>query len=69
MLAPFRVSILQIAYLLKTSFQVRLGLVRLVSPFNGELSFVMAAVLWSDRLVNEKLRKFNHRRKTFKVSF
>ena len=24
---------------------------------------------WSDRLVNKKLRKFNHRRKTFKVSF
>ena len=44
-------------------------LVRMVSPFNGELSFVMAAVLWSDRLVNKKLRKFNHRRKTFKVSF
>ena len=40
-------------------------LVRLVSPFNDELSFIMAAVLWSDRFVNKKLRKFKHRRKTF----
>ena len=41
------------------------GVVRLVSPFNGELSFIMAAVLWSDRFVNKKLRKFEHRMKTF----
>ena len=34
-------------------------------PFNGELSFMMAAFLWSDRFVNKKLRKFNHQRKTF----
>ena len=38
--------------------------VQLVSPFNSELSFIMAAVLWSDRFVNKKLRKFKHRRRT-----
>ena len=29
-------------------------LVRLVSPFNGELSFIMAAILWSDRFVKKE---------------
>ena len=32
-------------------------IVRLVSPFNGELSFIMATVLWSDRFVNKKLQR------------
>ena len=48
---------------------VEAWLVRLVSPLNGELSFIMAAILWSDRFINEKLQKFKHRRKTFSVSF
>ena len=36
---------------------------------NGELSIIMAAVLWSDRFVNKKLRKFKHLRKTSEVNF
>ena len=39
-------------------------LVRLVSPFNGELSFIMDAVLWSDRFVNKTLRNVKHRTST-----
>ena len=28
--------------------------------------YLMAAVLWSDKFVNKKLRKFKHRKKTFR---